>query len=195
MGAATATTKSNMKTRIKAHPIVQTRAQMEALIGEIAKLQLERNGITAALDQEVTQIRKRFEGTLDTLQREIEIKTQLAQVWADTHPEEFGEKKSIEFVHAVVGFRTGNPTVKPIKKSFTVAAIVALLRKVTWGAKYIRQPDPVLNKEAILLDRETLTEQQLKSVGIKITQDESFYIDLKATETTTRIDQPQTEAA
>jgi phage host-nuclease inhibitor protein Gam len=178
-----------MKNRIKlTSSIIETRAEMEAVIGEIATLQLKLNAATAEMDQRITNVRQGYEGTLDTLNKEIQTRTQLAQCWADSHPEEFpGDKKSIDFVHAIVGFRTGTPKVTPLKKRFTVAVIIANLKKLAWGPKYIRNPDPQIDKEAILQDRKILTEDQLAKAGLKIVQEESFYIELKATETETII--------
>jgi phage host-nuclease inhibitor protein Gam len=180
--------KNKKQNRIKlAARAIDTRAEMEALVGEISALQLELNRETAGMDLLITEIRKRYEGTIDSLNAEIQAKTQLAQIWADTHPDEFPrDKKSIDFVHAIVGFRTGTPKVMPVRKSFTVKSILDLLSHFVWSKKYIRH-EPTIDKEAILADRKTLTEQQLKEVGLKIVQDESFYIDLKATETDTTI--------
>jgi phage host-nuclease inhibitor protein Gam len=176
--------------------IIQTRAEMEALVGQIAALQLQLNERTARMDQDLTDIRAQYEGVLDHLAQEIQTRTALVEGWADSHPEEFPEgKKSIDIVHGSIGFRTDPPKVLPVRKRFTVKIIVSLLKKVAWGPKYIRQPDPQIDKEAILQDRKTLTEEQLAKVGLKIVQDESFYIDLKATPTETRIVQDSKEAA
>jgi phage host-nuclease inhibitor protein Gam len=178
--------KNNKRIKL-ATSTIHTRAEMEALVGQISDRQLVLNQRTAEMDQAITGIRKAFEGELDSLNQEIQQRTELAKAWADSHPEEFpANKKSIDFVHAVVGFRTGTPAVIQLKKSFTKKRILELLAKFAWSKKYIRQ-EPSIDKESILADRKTLTEDQLKSVGLKIDQAESFFIDLKATETETRI--------
>jgi phage host-nuclease inhibitor protein Gam len=165
---------------------ITTRAEMEALIGQICECQLEHNELTTELDLQITSLRKEYEGDLDKLACEIQARTELAKAWADAHPEEFPDKKkSIDFVHATIGFRTGTPKVIQ-KKSYTVKKVLELLAKFTWSKKYIRL-EPSIDKESILADRKTLTEDQLKSVGLKIDQAETFYIDLKATQTETRI--------
>jgi phage host-nuclease inhibitor protein Gam len=178
------------KNRIKLETtLITTRAEMEALIGQIAQHQLKLNEWTTQMDQEIVAVRKNYEGELDRLTRAIQVCTELAKAWADSHPEEFpANKKSIDFVHATVGFRTGTPKVIQLKKSLTWKKIIALLQKFTWSRQYIRQ-EPSVDKESILADRKTLTEDQLKSVGLKIDQAESFFIDLKATATETRINQ------
>lgn len=160
--------------------IIETRAEMESLVGEIATLQHQQNAAKVALDQEVTAIRTRYEGRLDRLEQQIQQKFAVAEAWALSNPDEFGVKKSIDFVHATVGFRLGTPRVVKVGRFKDFAQVVQAMIKIPWAKKYVKQPEPQVNREALIADRRALDAQELRAVGIQIKQDERFYIDPKA---------------
>lgn len=156
-------------------PVIKSRAEMESLVGELAALMNEQNRVTLEMDAGKLKVAQQFEDRLGRLKKRIEEKTTIAAQWADMNPAEFGNKKSIEFVHATVGFRTGTPKVLPLKKSFTVELLIALLLKTIWGVRYIRQL-PSIDKDGLIADRKELGEAKLAEVGLKIVQDESFFV-------------------
>lgn len=156
--------------------LLQSRAEAEHLVGEIVKLQLNLNAQKIEMDKELEAVRVRYETRLDTLQKTIDEKTTVAMAWAQEHPEEFGDKKSIDFVHATIGFRLGQWKVEKTKKSMKWTDVAKALLGLPWGKDFVRIAEPAVDKEGIIAARSTLKADQLASVGINIVQDESFYI-------------------
>ena len=90
-------------------------------------------------------------------------------------------KKSVQLTHGVIGRRLGNPAVKLLNKSWTWDSVLAKLL-AEFGLQFIRTPAPEVDKAQI--KKADLTAEQLKTVGLKIQQDEDFYADPDRTPTT-----------
>src|SRR5262249_51832544 len=88
----------------------------------------------------------------------------------------FPEKKSLDFLLASVGFETTPPRVDKVNSKDTFGKIGLRLESLNWGAAYVRYPDPEVNKEKILADRTRLKPEQLEEAGLRIEQDENFFI-------------------
>jgi len=155
---------------------IRTRAEAEQALGTFARRQSELNGLKSELDIQLNAVRARYEGQIDALSKAVELDFLLIQQWADEHPEEFPERrKSIDFVHGTIGYRTTPPRVDKVRTRERLADIAAKLSATPWGQKYVRRPDPSINKDKLLDDRQQITPEQLRSVGLKITQREEFY--------------------
>lgn len=102
-------------TRLKTQGIIDTRADAERLSGEVVDHQLEANRLTVEMDGKISEIKKQYEGKIDSEKKMIESKSLILNLWASQNPEEFNGKKSIDFVHAIIGFRTGQPKVEKRK--------------------------------------------------------------------------------
>jgi len=79
-------------------------------------------------------------------------------------------------VLATVGFELTPPRVERLNAKDTFAKIGLRLENLDWAAAYVRYPDPEVNKERILADRARLKPEQLQAAGLKIDQDENFFI-------------------
>jgi phage host-nuclease inhibitor protein Gam len=79
-------------------------------------------------------------------------------------------------VHGAIGFRTGNPTLKPLK-GVKWEHVVDML-KASQQARYLRSIEEV-NKDAILTDREALGADRLKILGLRIEQTERFFAEAR----------------
>lgn len=99
------------------------------------------------------------------------------EAWAEPRKAtEFKEPRHMSFARAVIGFFLHPHEVK-LRSRVKEDDVVQALQRVSWGRLYLRQPPPVLDREAILRDRDVLTAEQLESVGLRIAQDDTFYID------------------
>jgi len=167
--------------RITSQPVevIETRAEMESLVGDLSRLQLRQNALKVELDQELLAVRRRYEERIDALEERINNRFRIAENWASAHPEEFGKKKSIEFVHGVAGFRTATPRVTKLGRFKNFAEVVKVMLQTAWAAKYVKTAEPQLNRELLIADRNALSEAQLKQIGLKIVQDERFYVEPK----------------
>ena len=171
-----------MNNRIKLKsPAVKTRAEMETLLREIAGLKLNEKLLTASLDAELRSVRDEYQGRLDTLAEVLTLKTDAARRWAETHPAAFGQRKSLELLHGVIGFRTGAPKLKTVLK-FKWDGVLDALRHAAWGAAYIRVKEEI-NKEQIIADvnARILSEADLRKAGAQVVQEELFYVEPKFT--------------
>ena len=135
---------------------IQTREEMEEVVEQITRATIARDGLMSAMDEELTEIRSKYEPQITAHGQEIDRLVVVARQWSNAHPEEFGARKSIEMVHGLVGFRTGTPRLK-LLSGWTwnkVLEFLALSREVA----YIRTKQEV-DKELIIADREKLTEE------------------------------------
>lgn len=166
------------KSRIRiTAPVVATRADAERILGEIAALTAERNGAIAELDQRLTSIRSEYEGGIDDLKTQIEHRTGLLQQWADASPEEFAGKKSIDFLHGRLGFRTGNPSLKTLA-GWTFKKALELLDDA-----FVRVKRDV-DREGLLAAyaKHEIGDSELRAVGLKVVQEEAFFVEPKVAE-------------
>lgn len=175
-----------MKNRIKKTaakvPTPRTKADMENLIDQIATLKRAEAALKTEMDSRIAAIKGEFERSLSDIETEVKGLCDAAETWATSNPEEFGKKKSIEFLHGIVGFRTSTPKLEPISKKWNWKTITTAVEQLL--PAFIRNK-PEVDKEAILAQRDELSEF-LPNVGLKVSQEESFFVDVTGTKTETR---------
>ena len=168
-----------MTTRIKKTaatvPTPVTRADMENLIGQIATLKRDEAGQKLRMDKTIAKVKADFEESLSKVADDLKPLIVAAETWATNHPEEFAGNKSIRMLHGTVGFRTGNPTLSPLNKKWNWEKITQAVRQ--YLPAFIRDT-PTVDKEAILAQRkEPVLIEVLPLVGLRVTQDESFFVE------------------
>lgn len=175
-------------TRIKktALPAAVSREEAERIVGEITELTIKRNQLAADMDAEVTAARARYETTLANAEARIDSLSDAVRDWALANPDEFGKKKSIEFLHGVIGFRTGMPRVKYLA-GWTVARVIEKLASLPWGPAFLRVKQD-LDKEGLIAAQaaQTIGDSELRQIGVRIDQEESFFVDPSVTELESR---------
>jgi len=169
-----------MKTnRIKNTPaVIRTREAMESLIGEIAALKNQQRLLTAAMDGQIQSIRQEYEAQLAAQNEALDQKTEHARLWSEANPQEFGAARSIETVHGSVGWRTGQPALKTVP-GWTFDRVLQTL-KSAGASGYIRVKEEV-HKQNLLSDREALGAEKLRELGLRVVQEETFYVEPKLT--------------
>lgn len=166
-------------------PVINNRAEAEAAVREICELKNAYQMALAEMNAAVTEAKKNFEDKFAPVQKRILEKSALVQDWAEASPSEFNGAKSLDMVHGQVGWRTGQPQLKPLS-GWTWDRVLEALRphKVLFG--YIRVKEEV-NKQQILENRNVIDDGQLREVGLKVTQEEAFFIAPKLEQTANRI--------
>lgn len=175
------------KSRIKimnAAPVA-TRAEMEELVGEITTLSAKRQNLLTQRSEEENRVRRLFADDLNDIGEKLDAKVARAQEWAVAHPEEFGKARSIPMAHGVVGFRLGNFTLKTIK-GWTWDRVLEKLREMPRWADYIRTKQEV-DKEKILADRGQIAGDELKLIGVQVSQGETFFVEPRLETTEARL--------
>lgn len=151
---------------------IQSREEMEACVRNLCYLAITEDTLKSRMDEELAKVRDRYQAELANVRTDTAIELDRAHDWAERHPDQFGTKKSIAFVHGTVGFRTGTPKLKTLR-GFTWLKVLEVLRKS--APEYIRRKEEP-DREKIISHAEHLGDE-LKTFGVKVVQEESFYVD------------------
>lgn len=158
---------------------IKTREEMEMVVETITRATIARDALVAEMDHELTEIRARYEPQVTAYGQEIDRAMVLARGWSDANPGEFGPRRSIEMVHGAVGYRTGTPKLKTLA-GWTWDRVLESLRGSNFK-EAIRSKEEV-DKEFILANRDRISAERMKSIGVKVVQDETFFVDPKREE-------------
>jgi phage host-nuclease inhibitor protein Gam len=180
-----------MKTmRIKVSlPMIKSREEAEGVMTELATAANEQRLITAERDALVLTINDRFEADLGECAEILTEKTDALRAWAEANPDVFPKDcKSLKLTSGTLGFRTGMPKLALLSRAFNWDKVLALFRASGWGRAFIRTKEEV-DKDGILamcrkVKATDRIEKCLKRRGLKLAQEESFFIepDLTAVE-------------
>jgi len=169
------------KSRIKiAAAAIRTRAEMEALAGEIAGLKNRQRSCSAEMDAGVNEIRRQYAEILGGLDGQIVARMEMARAWAESNPAEFGAAKSLELTQATIGYRTGQPQLKTLS-GWTWAKALEKAKSLPWAGAFVRTKVEV-NKQQILLERDQIGAEKLREMGVRVTQEETFFVEPNLTE-------------
>lgn len=156
-----------------------SRNEAEESFAEYAKAEARIKQINAKMDVEITKIREKHQTELADLQEEKTKCFEILQNFAENNRDEFGKKKSLDFTHGVLGFRTSTPALKN-KKGFTWNSVTNLIAE--FCPTYLRtkqEPD----KERLLADRDSEEMAIIfDKIGVCVVQDETFFVEAKSEE-------------
>lgn len=167
-------------------PEIKSRAEMESLVGDICELKISEAKIKADMDAEIKAVRDDYESDMSGVSDRLNVNMQTAQQWAELNPSEFGKLKSIDMTHGVVGWRIGNPTLKP-RSGLTWDNVVERIKQMTGFSaciRHIEEPD----KQAILAKRDEFTAGEFIAMGVRVVQAETFFIEVKTTNVEKRVE-------
>jgi len=176
------------KTRIRiVEKTAITRDDAEGLVNEIAITENRRRVLNAECDDKILAIRESYGPAIENCAEALKTKSALVQAWAEANPEEFKSRKSVEFPAGKVGFRTGTPKLKTAT-GWTFARVLEKLQSLKWGAAFVRVKSEV-DKEGIIAaySADSFTPAELREIGCKVDQDESFFIEPDLTPFSNRI--------
>ena len=171
------------KSRIKVLlPTITTREEAEAVMNELALTENNRRKAIAQRDGDILRITEQFSGAIEICERAVEEKTNALRAWAEAHPELFAKKKSVDFYAGTLGFRTGTPKLKLLRgwnwQKVTDAVMVHL-------PNFIRNA-PEVDKASLIAQRDELA-PAFPLCGIKVDNDESFYVEPNLTDTEAKL--------
>jgi phage host-nuclease inhibitor protein Gam len=159
-------------------PVIQTREEMESLIGEIAVLKSSQRLLTVAMDEQLQSVRGQYEPQLAVQNEVLEQKMEQARAWSEANCQAFGAVRSIETLHGSVGWRTAGPALRTLT-GWTWDRVKETLK--TMGASgYIRVKEEV-NKQNLISDRESIGPEKLREIGLRVVQEETFFVETKLT--------------
>jgi phage host-nuclease inhibitor protein Gam len=136
-------------------------------------------GIQAERDASMARLFKTYEAELaSAVAQRTDLEAQLQQYYMTHLPEVEAAKKSIELTYGVMGRRLSPPALKLANKSWTWrAALVALSAR--FKDRFVLKREPEMDKDAVKAE---IPEADLVLYGLKLDQEEKFYIELKRAE-------------
>jgi len=171
------------KERIKINlPLIATRDEAEATMNELANCANNKRLLQARLDKAVLKLQEEAAPGISQCDQAILAKSDALRAWAESNPGEFAKgRKSIDFLSGTLGFRTGTPKLGLLSRAWNWEKVLALLQSTPMYQKYVRTK-PEVDKEKILAQAAAEKCFDPGYMGMKITQDESFYVEPKLTD-------------
>ncbi len=174
-----------MSNRIKLKPKPpESREEMETLVGQIAGLKIQEHFLKVRMDEELKRVRAGYEEGLAQNLSAMEPLVARALAWAEAHPAEFKGAKSLEMLHGTVGWRLDNPSLKTIS-GWTWDRVLEKIKGMANLLQYVRTKEEV-NKQALIADREGMGPDMLRLIGVKVVQEETFFVEPKLTRSEAR---------
>jgi len=147
--------------------------EADKILGEYAEANSQFKKKTAKMELKIIEVRNEFTAELDKWQAVMDAKFELLQHYAETNPEQFKDRKSLELTHGIIGFRTGTPKLK-LAKGFKWENVLANLKNLL--PEFVRIKEEV-DKDSLLSNAtEPTVNAKFHKVGVYVDQDETFYV-------------------
>lgn len=153
---------------------LETKEEMEHVVREACLASARIDEVMARMNEAIARAKEPFEAELAGLQQGYAALEEMALAWAKANPKEFATRRSVSFVHGVIGFRTGKPVLRLLKGVTWEQALDALRETMP---VYVRRVEEV-DKASILAAREDLGKERLRQVGLRVTQAERAYLEV-----------------
>lgn len=163
-------------TRLKA-PSLSTRLEFERAIDDLARTTVALRHLEAKRDHQLQKIRADWEPDVQEAKGRVDALMMLVEKYAEEHRDEIlpTKVKSAETPLAWYGFRLGQPTLKLLNRSWTWEKVITAIKDTMANvAVYVRtreEPD----KDAL----KQLPAEQLASIGCRVDQAETFFVEPK----------------
>ena len=175
-------TKQRIKVKL---PTIATLEQAEAAMNELVSAENDRRKIVAARDSEILIINESFGPDITQLEELVAEKTNALRAWAEANPDVFPKnRKSLDLNSGVLGFRTGTPKLALLSRAWTWAKVIAAVQDA--GFAFFVRTKEELDKDAIIAEVRAGRSGLATQIGVKVVQDESFFIEPKLTDTDAR---------
>jgi len=179
-----------MKTKSPKSSPISTRDEALILLFDIQELALDIQWSRTMTDVGIAQLEQEFQNETKEHSELIKKHIKALKKWAEKHPEEFADKRSIESPAGVMGFRTNPPSLGLIDGE-TWEAVLVRFENSRYMKKYIRTKSEI-DKQSLLQDREELGSVTLKAAGLEVLQKDVFFVEPNMAEATeTRLKEGQ----
>jgi phage host-nuclease inhibitor protein Gam len=184
-----------MKTkRIKSalSPLLESRDDAEACLNDLANAVNNLRQAQAIRDARVLEINEHYAPAFALLDQSIREYTTALQLWAEANPSDFPKgRKSLVMTSGTIGFRTGTPKLSLLSRAWKWDSVLEALRRS--ARRFIRTKEEI-DKDSIIKEHSVsaITAADLSTWGLKVTQQESFFVEPDLSQFQTR---QTTEAA
>ena len=146
-------------------------------LDDIAVLTVKRDKAQAKLNKALLDARESYSPDVEEMDNQIKAKMAMAESFALRNRGTLLPKdaKSADSPKAKFGFRLGNPTLVLLSRKFTWGGVCDKL-KALGKTMYLKLSDPKPDKDKIKAD---MTDEELASLGLRIEQTESFWVEPK----------------
>jgi phage host-nuclease inhibitor protein Gam len=155
---------------------LKTIQEVERSLAELQRLEIELDGVTNAMEADKAAVAERFAPQLADLAGDILAERKLINTYLDTHKADFdGPPRSVAFASGTVGYRLGQPHLKPLSK-WTWDKVLKVLVDAR-AERYFRVQCRE-DREALLADAEALGTEGLRAFGLRVVQDDRAFVDV-----------------
>lgn len=135
--------------------------------------------IETKINEQCDNIKEKYQEEINELTETRTEQVDILHAYGESEKAAWGEKKSYEFLHTIIGFRKGTPAVGKLK-GVTWEAVLAFLKKnSTLKTLFVRTVEAI-DKKAILAMKDEKTLKLLESkASVIIEQEETFYVSPK----------------
>jgi phage host-nuclease inhibitor protein Gam len=147
---------------------------VEALVREMCIASVRHDEALARMNEEIERARQNHEPELTATQATWDNLFASVQIWAEAHPELFASRKSIAMVHGTVGFRTGQPSLRPVR-GMTWEKVVDALRQI--APAFVRRREEADRQALAAAAAEDGGTELLGRIGLRLHQEQRFFVD------------------
>ena len=165
-------------------PTIRSFDECDGIILKIADCEQEVTKAEAAMNEKIQSIRDDYERKTNVTRAMKDGLTAELERFAKANKDAFEKTRSKNMIHGAFGFRSTPPKTALLNRKYRWDTVLELLKKLGL-VKYVRVKEDV-DKEAVLASyaAKEIDDQKLAAVGLKIDQDEKFFIDIKWEEIT-----------
>ncbi|NDD52952.1 hypothetical protein EBZ39_03590 [bacterium] len=150
--------------------------QFNTAFGNYAAASATTDKVVAKMDLAIQAIREKHADELARQKSIMDEELPIIQKYCEENKHLFADKKSQDFVHGTVGFRTSPPALKTLPK-WTWDKVLMKVKEIL--PMYVRKKEEV-NKEDLLADcHEEHVAPFLNEVGVYVNQEERFFVNVK----------------
>lgn len=146
-----------------------------ALADECARETVALRALINSRDEAIQAVQDEFNPQIKAAETALDAKVALIGIFAKAHRDiYFADKKSYETPLAILSFRYGNPTLRPLSSRDTWEEIVELLKTDKTARKFVKTKEEADKRALLKEDAEFLAKYHLR-----VTQSETFAVDPK----------------
>lgn len=169
------------KSKTTSRTTITGRDDLESVFGEYAAVVIETDALKAEMEEQIRQVRAGYADRFAEMGDEAGALLDDIGAWAAGNPASFKEKKSLELLHGVIGFRTSTPRVA-LPRGTDEEDLATTL--VDSGLDCYVRVRRELDKQRILAavagaEGGDEAEAVLGAYGIKVRQGEKFFAEVR----------------
>ncbi len=160
-------------------PTIRTFEECDGTILKIADCEQEIAKAEAEMNEKIQTVRDEYERKTNVTRAMKEGLSAELERFSIANKDAFEKTRSKNMVHGAFGFRSTPPKTALLNRKYKWDTVLELLKKLGL-VKYVRTKEDV-DKEAVLASyaAKEIDDQKLAAVGMKIDQEEKFFIDIK----------------